>query len=190
MSIIILFLHSIQNNNTITIRNNEKFTRFYERVAAYSERKLTIIRRADVNDIIHLKNVKVILRRDQFQSQLSWWQEPEDLFNYIATRNAEIIHVTGLDLPLHFRWLRKHVGVSPYILGQFTGEHIWPNIRIWMQQFGLRSADGFLFEDDHAADLWLKRAVVLPRQNIYKIKNLYRNPKSLAQVYLKILNQK
>ena len=188
MSIIILLLKSnFKNNHFSTLTDPQKTATYYEQVAVRSENKLLIIGRGDVGDKIQTNNITIILHQDDLPIQLSWWQEPEDLFRHIAEFNPDIIHVMGLDLPLHYRWLRKQVGKAPYILGQYTGEQIWPNIRIWMQQFGLRTANGFLFDDELAADLWLKRAAILPRQDLFKIKNLHRDPEFLAQVYLKIL---
>jgi len=191
MSIVILFLHPNNKNDRFSsLTNHVKIAPYYEKVAVYSKKKLTIIRRSDVNYEFRTNNTTIVLRRDNFPPLLSWWQEPEDLFRYITTFNPELIHIMGLDLPLHFRWLRKQVGDFPYILGQYTGEQIWPNIKIWMQQFGLRTADGFLFEDKQVADIWLKRAAILCRQDIFKIKNLHRNPEYLAQVYALILEKK
>lgn len=188
MSILILPLNSSHNNSQSSLfTDTENLLCYYEQVALRSKNKFIVIRRSDVADKIESDNITLILFRDSLPRRLSWWQKPEELFQFVASFGARLIHMIGPDLPLHFRWLRHYIGADTYLLGHIRGERVWPNIRIWMQQFGHRTANGFIFEDDQAADLWLKRAVVLPRQDLFKIKNLHRNPQSLAQVYSKIL---
>ena len=77
----------------------------------------------------------------------------------------------NLGLPLHFRWLRNLLPQKTKIIGHHTGEHIWIQLRLFLQQFGLRTADGFIFENLEDAEPWLKASVILPRQPVFEIPN-------------------
>ena len=71
-----------------------------------------------------------------------------------------------MDLPLHFRWIRRVLKENARIIAWHQDETVWYQRRLWLQQFGLRTVDGFLFNDLQEAGEWLKVAAILPRQEL------------------------
>ena len=119
---------------------------------------------------------------------LRWWQEPVEVFEHISEMQPDIIQVRGLDLPLQFRWLRRVVGNKIKIIGEHTGETIWASRNLWLQQFGLRVVDSFIFKNMKDVIAWTKASVILDKQPITEIKFSTKNPEAGAKSLLKFYN--
>jgi hypothetical protein len=126
--------------------------------------RISHLQRAQFQKIVTLQDIDYYFIKDRLPGQLRWWQEPGQVFDQAEKLNPDIIEISGLNLPLQFRLLRRQIGPQVLIIGQHCGEDFWPNQRIWLQQFGLRVADGFIFSDEKVYKAWLKASVVLKKQ--------------------------
>lgn len=127
----------------------------------------SIVQRAEFNETYIQDTITYYFVRDGYGATLRWWQEPVSSFEILTKINPDLITIVGLNLPLNFRWLRRMVGEDSKIIGSHTGEEIWAQRNLWLQQFGLRVADGFIFQNKPDTEAWLRAAVILPRQPIY-----------------------
>jgi hypothetical protein len=128
--------------------------------------RISLVCRAAIDsDQIH-ENINIHLRRDNLPHVLHWHQKPELLFDFLKEIDPDVIHAFSLNLPLHYRWLRKTVGPGVCLVAHHTGEHHWIQLKLWMQQFGLRVVNGFVFRYQEDTSAWLKSAVILPSQAV------------------------
>jgi hypothetical protein len=141
---------------------------------------LYIFRRAATSEKIRKGKYTVIFHRDSYPEQLRWCNNPVSLHQKVADLDPGLVHLYNLDLPLHFRWLRNQLPENTKIIGHHTGEHIWIQLRLFLQQFGLRTADGFIFEDMTDAAPWLKASIILPRQPVFELPNGESPPEFIA----------
>ena len=137
--------------------------------------RLNIVCRAAVNADHRIQNINIYMRRDELPAVLKWHQRPDGIFKLLQTLNPDIIHAFSLGLPLHFRWLRRMFGDDVRLIGHHTGEHRWIQMRLWLQQFGLRVVDGFVFPCRNDAQEWIKAAVILPVQMLVSLDNGHRS---------------
>jgi len=155
---------------------------------------ISVIQRATFKSTPVVDGVQYFFTVDEYSARLRWWQEPRSSIAIIKNLKPNIAHVPDLNLPLQFRWLRRQVGNDVAIIGEHTGETIWANRKIWLQQFGLRVVDGFIFTSESDKNLWIKTSVILPRQTIYLIPQLksdiQKTVQSLLTIYLTVDNQK
>jgi len=153
---------------------DEYLARFSERHGFYTLlkkqgfRSVDVIQRAGFNDTQIGDTVTYHFIKDDLPAQLRWWQEPESTFEFLGSRLFDILQVDGFDLPLHFRWIRRAVGKATVLTGVHTGEEMWPSRNLWLQQFGLRAVDGFIFEELKDAYPWQKASVILRRQPVFE----------------------
>jgi len=152
------FYHD-RHNHYVHLNKNDDFS-------------IVITHRTSFQETITQDHISYYFIRDEFDSSLRWWQEPVSLFEPLAKINPDIIQIAGLSLPLNFRWLRRIVGDEIKIIGSHTGEEIWAQRNLWLQQFGLRVVDGFIFQKKSDIEPWLRTSVILPRQSIF-IMNAY-----------------
>ncbi len=143
----------------------------YKKMSGSDEYRIYIIQRAAENLEIKQDNITRIFIRDQFGENLKWCENPEEINQVAGSLAPDIVHMFNLGLPLHFRWLRNHVPPKTKLVGHHTGEHIWIQMRLFLQQFGLRASDAFVFEDLNDAAPWLTAAVILPNQSVFEIPN-------------------
>lgn len=152
-----------------------------------SDLDITVIQRSAFEGTHVVDGVKYYFIADEFSNTLRWWQEPKSSIAVIKKLNLNILQVAGLNLPLQFRWLRRQIGHNITIIGQHTGETIWANRKIWLQQFGLRVVDSFIFASESDKSPWTRTSVILPRQTIYLIphlqSNLNKTVHSLLSIY-------
>jgi hypothetical protein len=130
-----------------------------------------IIQRSSKNNQTKKDNITTLYVKDSFESHLRWCDNPEDLNQIIGDLKPDIVHMFNLALPLHFRWLRNHLSNGTKLIGHHTGERIWVQLRLFLQQFGLRAADAFIFDNLDNAQPFLKASVILPHQPIFEIPN-------------------
>jgi hypothetical protein len=140
--------------------------------------KTSIIQRSDTNSIEGNKHYI----KDEFDQSLRWWQNPEILNDYIAGLKPDIVYIFGLNLPLHFRWLKHHINSDVIIIAQHCGEELWLQRNLWLQQFGLRVVNGFVFASQNDAIPWIKCAAILESQPVFEleifineIEDIYKN---------------
>jgi len=166
----------------------------YEKLAKESVRMISIVQRTTFNATNKLEKVDYYFIRDEFEAKLRWWQEPVTIIEQLAALKPDIIQVQGLNLPLQFRWLRREIGDKIKIVGEHTGEKIWANRNLWLQQFGLRVVDGFIFKNMKDAQPWTKASVILEKQLISEIsfgsKDTEITTKSLLTFYNQLLTTK
>jgi len=152
---------------------------------------LRIVQRATFNASKNFENVTYNFLKDEFDPTLLWWQEPITVIEHISKLKPDVILVRGLNLPLQFRWLRREVGKKIIIIGEHTGEPFWASRNLWLQQFGLRVVDGFIFQDLKKAHSWTKASVILDKQPIVKLllssKDTKATRKSLINFYETLL---
>jgi hypothetical protein len=137
---------------------------------------MNLVCRAAITSDHHQNGVNIYLREDDLPPLLRWHQRPEIIFKLLQDLDSDIIHAFSLGLPLHFRWLRKLLGPEVGLVAHHTGERHWIQMRLWMQQFGLRVVNGFVFHHDKDAQDWRKAALVLPAQPVVSLDNGHRLP--------------
>ena len=130
---------------------------------------INVVQRITFNSTKNVNNISYYFVTDEFAPSLRWWQEPVTILKRLSKFQPNIIQVRGLDLPLQFRWMRRVVGDKIKIIGEHTGETIWANRNLWLQQFGLRVVDGFIFDRLKDAREWTKTSVILENQPIAEI---------------------
>jgi hypothetical protein len=167
---------------------NKEKTEFYTTIKQSGVNKISIIQRAPFSTKKILSGITWYFINDEFDPVLRWCDKPVKINTTAAAIEADIIHIYGLDLPIHFRWLRKTTGEKTVLLGQHTGEKKWLQRILWLQQFGLRVADGFIFKNKKEAKSWLKAAVILPKQAAYTIADIDQYKKRAADRLVKIYN--
>lgn len=153
-----------------------------------SKDNIHVVQRATFKSTKKVKNIEYHFIKDEFEPKLLWWQEPVAVIEHISAIKPDLIIVHGLNLPLQFRWLRRQVGDRVKIIGEHTGETIWANRNLWLQQFGLRVVDGFIFKTINDSFEWTKASVILERQPIAEISLFSKNPEATSKSLLKFYN--
>jgi len=157
----------------------------FAKLSMTHHQSISIVQRATFNAISMPEKVGYYFVNDEFDLTLRWWQEPVAVFKQISKIQPDIINVRGLDLPLQFRWLRREVGDKIKIVGEHTGEMIWASRNLWLQQFGLRVVDGFIFKNMKDAITWTKASAILDKQPITGISLFSKNQEATATSLLK-----
>ena len=142
--------------------NHKKYIRFCEQFPV----QISHLQRAQFRENMTRQQINYSFIKDRLPAQLRWWQEPVQLFDQVEILKPDIIEMNGLNLPLQFRLLRRRVGPKVLLIGKHCGEDFWPNQKIWLQQFGLRSVNGFIFFDEQVQSAWMKASVILKKQGI------------------------
>jgi hypothetical protein len=168
--------------------NNDK-VQFYLRLQQAGIEKVSIIQRAPFSQKMASDGITYYFINDEYKPRLRWCDKPVKVHTTAAGIEPDLIHVYGLNLPLHFRWLRKTVGKNVFLIGQHTGENIWLQRILWLQQFGLRVVDGFIFENQQQAKPYFKAAVILPRQSLSKIPGINKYAKKSANRLVRIYKE-
>ena len=161
----------------------------YKELSKEPVEMISIVQRATFNATNKLEKVGYYIVRDEFEVTLRWWQEPVTVIEQLSELKPDIIHVYGLNLPLQFRWLRREVGDRIKIVAEYTGETIWANRNLWLQQFGLRVVDGFIFKNMEDAHPWTKTSVILERQPVVEIALSSKNPEATVKSLMKFYNK-
>jgi hypothetical protein len=125
--------------------------------------------------------------KDEFDSDLKWWQNSETVNEYIGNLNPDMVYIFGLNLSLHYRWLKHFVSPKTILIGQHCGEGHWIQRNLWLQQSALRIVDGFVFTTINEANPWQKCADILELQPIFKIDNFQKN---IFKIYESLLKNK
>jgi len=163
--------------------------KIYEELVKESTDAISVVQRATFNSSTMVNRITYYFVRDEFESSLRWWQEPVPVFEQLSEIQPDIIQVAGLNSPLQFRWLRRIVGDNVMIIGEHTGETIWASRNLWLQQFGLRVVNGFIFRNIKDAQEWTKSSVILEKQPISEISISIKNPATTAKSLLKFYNK-
>ena len=145
---------------------------------------LRIVQRAIFNAKKIYENVAYNFLKDEFDPSLRWWQDPVAVIKHVSKLKPDVVLVRGLNLPLQYRWLRREVGEKIKIIGEHTDEKIWANRNLWLQQFGLRVVDGFIFKDLKTARSWTKASVILDKQPIAEIALSSKDTKTTSQAVI------
>jgi hypothetical protein len=158
----------------------------YTRLRSLSLNQISHVQRAAASQSGEVDGIGYYFIKDTFGASLRWWQEPVPALEMLTQLKPDIILVAGLNLPLNFRWLRRLTGSDVMIIGHHTGETIWPSRNLWLQQFGLRVVDAFIFQEKEESLPWKKASVILPRQPIYCIPSIDKANKETAEQFRKI----
>jgi len=190
MVVAYLYLHSQKSlhNSKAYFESDREQHILYTHIKQGGISSISVVQRAAFDETITHKDIDYYFVTDEFQPLLRWWQEPVASIEFLAELKPQIIHVYGLDLPLNFRWLRRMVGKDTIIIGQHMGEDIWANRNLWLQQFGLRPVDGFIFNHKEEERLWRKASVILSKQPIFEIARSPRNVEIKANQLITIYN--
>lgn len=159
--------------------------KLYEELSNGLRESISVVQRATFDATTTVEEVSYYFVSDEFPPSLRWWQEPVPTFELLSEIQPDIIHMSGLNLPLQFRWLRRMVGDKIKIVGEHTGESIWASRNLWIQQFGFRVVDGFIFKNMKDAQSWTKASVILERQPIAEIALSSKNFEAIANSLLK-----
>ncbi len=173
------------------LNKNSKLHDLYVELIQSGLQSVSIIQRSVFEKSVSTDRINYYFLKDGFAPRLRWWQEPERAIELLKSLKSNIIHVFGLDLPLQFRWIRRVVGEKCLIIGQHTGELTWANRNLWLQQFGLRVVDAFIFERNSDSNPWLKASIILPRQPVFELEHFLKKPtknaKTLKDIYNSLL---
>ena len=162
---------------------------FYIHLCRSGIDKVTVIQRAPFRYKTKISDIHYYFIKDEFEPRLRWCDKPVKVHTTAAALEPDIVHIYGLDLPIHFRWLRKTTGSQVILAGQHTGERKWLQRTLWLQQFGLRIVDGFIFKNKEETKPWLKAAVILPGQPVYIIRDINKNSPKAAEQLVKVYNK-
>lgn len=169
MHIVFVHFHFLRDNHDQFIYNDLKDKNI----------NVSIVQRSNK---FHMINNQHFIK-DEFESELRWWQNSEIVSEHIAKLNPDIVYVFGLNLPLHFRWLKHHLRTETIIIGQHCGENLWIQRNLWLQQSALRIVDGFVFDSQENANKWLKCAAILDSQPVFNI-DQFKNEAIIIQKQL------
>jgi hypothetical protein len=170
------------------IKSSPLSQKLSENLRAEDVETVSVIQRSSFKRKSSVNNIDYYFIPDEFEPTLRWWQEPEEVFQFLSKINPNIIVVRGLDLPLQFRWLRRITGEKIIILGEHTGETIWANRNLWLQQFGLRVVDGFIFKNLKKSYPWTKASVILKKQPVLEIDLHSNDPEKTAKSIVEFYN--
>lgn len=173
MHIVFIHFHFPSKKNEYKIYDN-----FY-----FENAKVSIVQRNNHHSV--KENFHYV--KDEFDQELRWWQHPEKLNEYIAQFKPDIVYIFGLNLPLHFRWLKHYLPQNTIIIAQYCGEDIWIQKNLWLQQFGLRVVNGFVFTTQKDANSWRKCAAILDSQPVFEL-NEFKN--GIAAIYSNLSKSK
>lgn len=140
---------------------------FYKDLKNASFEKISHVQRAKSSQSTKIDQIDYNFVKDDFDKKLRWWQEPAPALELLTKRKPDVVLVAGLDLPLNYRWLRRLTGIDVKIIARHTGETLWPGRNLWLQQFGLRVVDAFIFHKKEDSQPWTKASVILARQPVY-----------------------
>ena len=149
------------------VEKNSSRHSFYLDLKNHPVEKVSHIQRAVSGQSTTIDQIDYSFVSDTYARKLRWWQEPVEALELLTEKKPNIVLVSGLALPLNFRWLRRLIGNDVKIIGCHGGESIWPSRNLWLQQFGLRVVDAFIFHDREESRPWTKASVILARQPIY-----------------------
>ncbi len=161
--------------------SNDRLNEIYSEVQKAINGKISFVQRSDRDYKQNSISIDTYFVKDEFKQNLRWWQNPDRVNELIASLNPDIVHILGLNLPLHFRWLKHHISDTTILLAEHTGEKIWLQKNLWLQQFGLRVVDGFIFQSQEDVKPWKKCAAILERQPVFQIASSFKN--DLSEVY-------
>ena len=172
MHIVFVHFHFLVNNQFCEIYNNNFDN---------SSIKISIIQRSNKN----FTEGNMYYIKDEFNHELGWWQNPEIMNEYIAKLNPDMVYIFGLNLPLHFRWLKHHISSHTIVIAQHCGEEFWIQKNLWLQQFGLRVVNGFVFISQKDAILWKRCAAILDSQPVFE---LHEFKNEVINIYNRLLD--
>jgi hypothetical protein len=167
------------------LKKHAKQHRDLIQIQVTTQNSIHVVQRAKFKETFTEDDINYYFVPDESKSSLRWWQEPVNALELLASIEADVININGLNLPLCFRWLRRMVGENIKIIGTHTGEDIWAQRNLWIQQFGLRTADGFIFQKKTHAESWIRCAVILPRQPIFLLES-YGSEESVSERLIQI----
>ena len=168
---------------------NKDKVKFYTDIVQSGIDQVSVIQRAPYSNKVELSGIRYYFIKDEFNAELRWCEKPIKLHTTVAALEPDIVHIAGLDLPIHYRWVRKTIGNKVILIGQHTGEKKWLQRILWLQQFGLRVVDGFIFKNNTDANPWLKAAVILSKQPVYKISGISQYTKKAADQLVKMYKE-
>ena len=146
-----------------------EWTRILPALEGIRDIDVHLLRRGQRNARHKQKTITVHQVRDEFGDELRWCDNPHELHILAGALEPDFVHIYNLGLPLHFRWLRHQLPEKSKLIGHHTGETIWIQLRLFLQQFGLRAGNGYIFKKLQDAEPWLKASVILPNQPVIEI---------------------
>ena len=173
------------------LHDQSDWMHIYEQLLHVHDFRVTVIQRWPYDKDFRHNLVDWYFLQDNLPQRLRWMNETDNIKELISTISPSVLYFQHMDPPMHFRWMRSVLPSSSIVIGRYQGERIWHNKKIWLQQFGLRTADAFFFNKREQAHEWLKRAVILPCQPIFEMNGVFSLPEQaavmLAQTFRKLL---
>jgi glycosyltransferase involved in cell wall biosynthesis len=80
-----------------------------------------------------------------------------------------VIHFNGLLFPLQVGVLSRLLPPGYPLVVQHHAERPWPARSHFLQRWGLKKADAFLFAARTLADIWLEAGLITPDQSLYEV---------------------
>jgi glycosyltransferase involved in cell wall biosynthesis len=114
---------------------------------------------------------------DRYGPALRGWQHPWQLYRQVrrlATQKQQaavpvVSHFNGLLFPLQVGVLSRLLPPACPVVVQHHAEKPWPARSHFLQRWGLKNADAFLFAARALADIWLEAGLISPNQPLYEV---------------------
>jgi len=135
--------------------------------------EVTVLQRFHRNVSVEDKGVRFEFCVDACEPNLRKWQIPHAFHRAVRKACALhasqplVVHVEGLLYPVQTRFLRSALPYQLAMVAQHHAEKPWKGIRRALQQWGLRSVNGFFFAARDLADGW--KGLISKDQQIYEV---------------------
>ena len=137
--------------------------------------EVTVLQRFHRNVSFEDNGVRFEFCVDACDANLRKWQIPHAFHRAVresCARQASkslVVHVQGLLYPLQTRFLRNALPFQPAMVAQHHAEKPWNGIRRPLQQWGLRSVNGFFFAARELAEGWIDQGLISKEQQIFEV---------------------
>jgi len=130
---------------------------------------VTVIHRFHTSQTLEREGVRYQFISDRYGPRLRPWQIPRDVHRQVRAVQPSLIHIHGLFFALQARSLRKTLSETPAIVIQHHAEMPCQGMRGWIQQFGLKNADAFLFASREIGQIWADRGIIAAMEKVFPV---------------------
>jgi glycosyltransferase involved in cell wall biosynthesis len=139
--------------------------------------EVTVFQRFPRPAVLEQAGVTYHFIADRYGPALRSWQHPWQLYRQVRRLAAQkqqaaipvVIHFNGLLFPLQVGVLRRLPPPACPLVVQHHAERPWPAYSYFLQRWGLKNANAFLFTARSLADIWLEAGLISPNQPIYEV---------------------
>lgn len=138
---------------------------------------VTVFQRYHRDGVVQRKGVCYRFVADRCPPRLRRWHVPlrldaavrEACRRAVAAGRPTVVHLGGLVFPLQTRHLRRAIPSVCPLAVQHHAELPGAGIRGYLQAWGLRHADGFLFTNAELASSWVDRRMIRSPDRVYEV---------------------